>query len=82
MEQKFKRGEAVDLAILSRNFDGDYCLGRDSKVLDVIKDKELCDLKQEVWIKSVGRSKETGEIYASVTGKYYDNPAFECVWLR
>ena len=36
----------------------------------------------EQWIWSVGRRKVDGVVFASIDSRFYQNPAFECLWLR
>lgn len=33
-------------------------------------------------IMSIGRNKETGEMLAAVDARFYQNPEYECIWLR
>lgn len=58
--------------------------------------KDFCDKKTEQWIWSIGRMKEDrvfgkdettktlkkGTILASTTSAFYENPFFDCLWLR
>lgn len=43
---------------------------------------EYCDGGAELWIWSIGRNKATGEIHASVDGRFYQNDLYDCLWLR
>lgn len=83
MERKVRWGEAVDLSILSRTFDGDYVIpGTGPEARASIEGKDLCDCKREVWIWSAGEHRKTGQILASTTSKFYDNPEYRCLFLR
>ena len=77
MEQKLCSGEAVDVGIYPRTRDGDFILPPEL----AIDGYDLCDAATESWIWSVGRD-STGRVLASTTPKFYQNPGFECLWLR
>lgn len=79
MKRKLDKAEAIDVSIYPKNADGDYIL--DLNASD-IEDIDLCDSKTEQWIWSVGQHLETGQVLASVSAKFYQNPAFKCIWLR
>lgn len=87
MERKLQKKEATDLSGLPRTPAGDYVLlllllewrGRIDRNTFVM---DFCDAKTEEWIWSIGRDNESGDILASTTAKFYQNPAFECLWLR
>lgn len=76
MENKIKKAEALDLSGCERTEEGDYIMESDPG------DFDLCDAKAERWIWSVGKNKETGQIVASLGTKFYQNPAYDCIWLR
>lgn len=76
MEQKLRKGEAVDLSGCRRAEDGSYILA------EFIEDVDYCDKEEEVWIWSIGRELATGRYLASTSAKFYQHPLFECVWLR
>ncbi len=78
MEKLLNSGAALDLSIYERTHDGDIKLPVD---LD-IDDKDLCLAKTEEWIWSVGRNVLTDEVLASTTSKFYQDPSYECLWLR
>ena len=40
------------------------------------------NLKSDKDIESVGKCKETGQILASHTMKFEDNPDYTCLWLK
>jgi hypothetical protein len=47
-----------------------------------IPDVEYVDSNAGKYIYSIGRHHATGEIFAAFDGRYYDNPDYECVFLR
>ena len=76
MEKKVRDGEAVDLSECARNKSGDF-------ILDTFDDDmDYCVLAAGSWIWSIGRDLKTGSVLASTTGKFYQNPEYECLWLR
>lgn len=44
--------------------------------------KDYCVGSTEQWIWSIGKRLSDGAIFASTDGRFYQNPAFECLWLR
>lgn len=76
MAEKIAKGEAIDISSCERNKDGDYILKR------FVGNVDYCDGSTEEWIWSIGRDRQTGEILASTTTKFYQNPSFECLFLR
>ena len=52
-------------------------------VLDAFaEDIDYCDAKREMWVWSIGRRKSDGVILASMDTVFYQNDAFDCLWLR
>lgn len=80
MAEKIDRGEAISLHGCDRTLEGDYIvppnLWRDGDGTD------YCDRDSEQWIWSIGRHHVTGQIVASTGTKYYENPDYECLFLR
>lgn len=75
MQEKIRTNDAVDLKghkkegkfyILNAYFDG----------------ADYCDSATEQWIWSIGQRKSDGVILASTGTEFYQNPDFECLWLR
>jgi hypothetical protein len=77
MEEMLREGEAIDVSPYL-NRDGDYDLPAS---IDV-DGKDLCNAETEQWIWSVGKRLSDGAIIASHSSKLYQNPEFECIWLR
>jgi len=78
MRDKLERGECVDLSECKREEDGAYIVPPDVWQEDV----DYCNAKTESWIFSVGREIRTGIIRAAHHNGYYQNPEYECLWLR
>lgn len=85
MERRIAEGEAIDISTIS-----DVAVGTAERpvtfkfhahVQDIMA-VDYCHAPTELWIWSIGRSKETGVIYAAIDGRYYQNDKYECVWLR
>jgi len=75
--------EAVDVSEFPRTPEGYYTLPPESAtLLSEMESPDFCDAKEEAWIWSIGRHRQTGEIHASKQGDLYENPAYECLWLR
>lgn len=49
---------------------------------EYVDNKDYCDVETERWIWSIGRCLLDGRILASTDLRFYENPDFECLWLR
>ena len=78
MRRKVNSGEAVDVGGYIIDAAGHYLLPPGV----FVEGKDYCDMKNDVWIWSIGRHRKSGIVTASPTGDLYNNPAFECLWLR
>lgn len=77
MQSKLNTGECLDVReIGEQQSNGDFLLHEYHDNVD------YCDAEKEEWIWSIGKHKLSGKIYASKTGKFYQNPDYECLWLR
>lgn len=74
MARKLIDGEAIDISGYPRT--GQYY------ILIGVEGKDYCDAEREEWIWSIGRRRADGVILASVSSDLYQNPQFECLWLR
>lgn len=75
MQRKIDANDAIDLSTHPR--EGDYY------VLPLfVDDIDYCDRSKTVWIWSIGRRRSDGVILASTSADLYQNPDFECLWLR
>lgn len=76
MARKLRRGEAVDISNCPTTKEGYYILD------DFFEDKDYCDAAKEAWIWSIGVNYATGQVLASTSSNLYQNPEFECIFLR
>lgn len=75
MARKLQTRRAIDLSLNPRV--GDYYM------LDhVVDGMDYCDAAREVWMWSIGRRKSDGVILASTKDDLFQNPEYECLWLR
>lgn len=82
MQSYVRGGEAFDVSHCERTADGDFVLPRrmHPPKRQGAKDYLVVETGQPIW--SIGKNKKTGSVIASVTGKFYQRPGWECVWLR
>jgi hypothetical protein len=79
MREKVEKGEARDVnAIGAKVKEGLFLLSGFTENEDV----DYCDLPSQAWIWSIGRHKKSREIFASIGTEFYDNPDYDCLWLR
>jgi hypothetical protein len=83
MQRKLTRGEAIDVETIAVQhtehgpaYEGVYRLQR------YVDDRDYCVGSSESWIWSIGRRLSDGAIFAATDARFYQNPAFECLWLR
>jgi hypothetical protein len=77
MEELLKSGDALDVRKIG------HAIQPGLFALDEFHEgKDYCDAEHEVWMWSIGRDKDTGDILASTTAEFYQHPDFECLWLR
>lgn len=77
MKEKLQKKEAVDLS--NHEKDGDYYILTDFGFLGHL---DYCDASKQRWVWSIGRRHSDGKILASLYPDLYENPHFECLWLR
>lgn len=75
MAEKLRKVEAIDISSFAR--EGKYYV-----VPVFVEDVDYCDAKREAWVWSIGRRKSDGVVLASLSADLYQNPAFDCLWLR
>ena len=78
MQEKLENGEAIDLSNCEKE-------GRYYVVPEELWDNsgvDYCDSVRECYIWSIGRRYNDGKIIASSASDLYQNPDFECIWLR
>lgn len=77
MERKLASGDALDVSAFKRTPDGHYVIPEGTDL-----EGDFCDAQTEEWIWSIGRDLETGITLASTSTVFYQNPGYECLWLR
>ncbi|MGV3588599.1 MAG: hypothetical protein ACO1OF_16455 [Adhaeribacter sp.] len=87
MQQKIAMGHAIDVSDCPLASDGDpnHPLSPlpASYILPEFKEgMDYCDSQKEVWIWSIGKHLETGQILAATDGRFYENPEYKCLFLR
>lgn len=75
MQRKLDSGEAIDVSDCPR--EGPYYV-----LASCQEGKDYCDAVREVWIWSIGRRHSDGVVLASTRADLYQNPEFDCLWLR
>lgn len=75
MEEKIESGEAFDVRACPRE-------GRYYRLPEFFEDTDYCDGENEWWIWSIGRRHSDGVILASTAADLYQNPDYECLFLR
>lgn len=77
MQEKLSKRECLDVRVIGQEISpGRYLLH------DFIDDVDYADAQKEAYIWSIGVNLETGEIHASTSGEFYQNPDYRCIWLR
>lgn len=75
MAEKLTYGECIDLSECER-------VGDCYKLKKFVEGSDYCNAATETWIWSIGKDKKTGEILAAHDTRFYNNPMYECIWLR
>ena len=75
MKRKVEDGDAIDVSKCERE-------GRYYVLIEFVDGADYCDTEKTVWIWSIGRRISDGKILASTAQDLYQNPDFECMWLR
>lgn len=77
MERKLASSEALDVLKVGQEIEpGLYLLREFTDGVD------YCDAEKEAWIWSIGKHWDTGVIRAATDARFYQDPAWECLWLR
>jgi hypothetical protein len=79
MAKKLKKDECLDVRKIGTPVEGDPKV---FELREFQEDVDYCDAQTESWIWSIGKRKSDGKIFASLDGRFYLNPQFECLWLR
>lgn len=75
MKRKIATRDAIDVSGFPR--EGEFYI-----IQNFQDGVDYCDLKRAEWIWSIGRRKSDGVVLASTNSRFYQNPLFECLWLR
>ena len=79
MKEKLDSGECIDVNVVGEplvGFPGVWVME------DFLDNVDYCDAEGERWIWSIGHHKQDQKYYASLDGRFYQNPLFDCVYLR
>jgi len=77
MQEKLEARECLDVRVI-----GEEIMPGVFLLHDFITEVDYADAQNEAYIWSIGRHRETGEIHASTRGEFYQNPLYDCLWLR
>lgn len=75
MQRKIDDKEAIDLSGFPR--EGTFYV-----LSHFVEDKDYCVLETAEWVWSIGRRHRDGVVLASTGSGLYQNPDFECLFLR
>jgi hypothetical protein len=78
MAERIRSGEAVNVRDIGCEIEPG--LFKLTNFDDVSLD--YCDADNEAWIWSIGENRKTKEILAATDARFYENPEYECLWLR
>lgn len=79
MQSRLEAGDAIDVE------EAGFLLDPEKQIWQLghfVDGKDYCVRRTEQWIWSIGRHHETNKIFASTATVYYQNPGFECLFLR
>lgn len=82
MAEKLSDFDAEDLSQCEKTPEGYYILAGEMANPNRIEGVDFCDSSTESWIWSIGQNKKTGQVLASLDTCFYQNPEYECLWLR
>lgn len=86
MERTFAAGEAIDVRAFSNGQVSEVRGMEQTELLFqlpcFVEGQDYFDRKTERWIQSIGRGKENGNILAATDNRFYQNPSYDCLWLR
>jgi hypothetical protein len=47
-----------------------------------VPDVDYADVEDQTWIWSIGRRRRDGRIFAAVDIRFFQNPDYDCLWLK
>ena len=77
MQEKLDANECIDVRTIGREIEPGLFL-----LHEFIEGVDYADTQTERWIWSIGQHKKSREIVASTDTCFYQNPEYECLWLR
>lgn len=72
-----EKGEIIDVADIGIEVEPGVW-----KLNKFIDGSEYYDSKNNQWIESIGKDKQSGEIFASVDSRFHSNEDYKLIWLR
>ncbi len=82
MLKKLERGTCLDLSECRKTPSGDFILTDEQRATVLLKEVDLCVAVTESWVWSVGRCKQSGQVFASLDTRFYQHPSYDCLWHR
>jgi hypothetical protein len=85
MKRKLASGECIDVeTVLAPHHPGDTgpAFAGVFRLRVFTDGVDYCVSSTEQWIWSIGKRASDGAIFAAIDGRFYQNPAFECLFLR
>lgn len=76
MQDGLEAGEIIDVSKFPRMDDGSFLLPI------FMDDVDYCVANTDEWIWSIGKHKLSGRIFAAKDARFYQNPNYDCLWLR
>jgi hypothetical protein len=82
MARKLAQDKCVDVSKRGKLVEGTEEKPLVFELSDFDDDTDYAHVPTETWMWSVGKNLETGQILAATDGRFYQNPAYTCLWLR
>jgi hypothetical protein len=83
MAHALATGKCLDVRKVGEPVDGRSDLFKLNGFIDGV---DYCDAENEMWIWSIGKDKQTGDIFAATDARFYSandlEAEYECLWLR
>jgi hypothetical protein len=76
MRNALRSGDAIDVRMLGVEVEPGVF-----RLSEFIPEVQYVDAEDEVFIYSIGKDLESGEILAAVDGRFYNNEDYECIYL-
>lgn len=82
MKESLQKCQAIAVDQCGKEVEPGVFLLDERMRLHTIDGLDMCVKEREEWIWSVGVSQKDGRLYASTDSRFYQNPDYECVFLR